>query len=149
MWASERKVPVPALVGGVFLVLGLPFLLGGVGQAIGRGRLLQEGARARGVVANGEGKPWKLFKSSGEAMEIPAKIRFTTNEGREIEILTPALNALYAPPNEPVELVYPSRQPHAAAVLGFRFFWLSAAVLSGVGALLVILGVVLLRARGG
>ncbi|MCC2667956.1 MAG: hypothetical protein K0Q72_427 [Armatimonadetes bacterium] len=144
LFASERNAPVPALVGGVFLMIGLPLLLGGIGQAAGRAQLLQTGSRARGVITNGAGKPWKLFKSSGEAMEVPAVIRFPAGE-REVEFTTPDLNAYYARRDEPIDVVFEPRRPHGAAVIGFRFFWLSAVILGGVGALLTIGGLLLLR----
>jgi len=140
IWWSERGAQAPTLVGAVFLLIGLPLLIGGVASAAGQGLLFGQGKRATGRVMNAEGLAWKLFKTSGESRELPAVIRYRTEDEREIEFTTPTINAAYLPKEAQVELVYRRDRPFAAAVLGFQAFWLTSLILSGAGLLMALIG---------
>jgi hypothetical protein len=143
--ASERGAAVPALVGGVALLLGVPLLLAATLMAVGRLALLRDGVRASGEVTNAGGRTRRWSQPRSEIAMQPAVVRFANAAGREIRVVMPAVNAEYLRPGVRLPLVYRPERAHAAEVLGFRHYWSATGVLGGLGIVLCAGGAALLR----
>jgi hypothetical protein len=87
--ASERGAAVPALVGGVALLLGVPLLLAATLMAVGRLALLRDGVRASGEVTNAGGRTrrWSQPRSGVSCSRRWYASR--TPPGREIRVVMP------------------------------------------------------------
>jgi len=134
------------LAGAFCVYFGLPFLAGGIAAALGDLAALRHGSWASGTVTNGRGVEWTLFKSDASSRgQLPAVVRMTAADGREVELTDGQANATYMAQGARVDVLYPPGRPYAGRIYAPLDHWLASLILLGIGLPLSAIGIVLWR----
>jgi hypothetical protein len=135
------------LVFGLFAVVGLGLLIGGVVSIQHTRRFLATAISVPGVVtenvwhesSSGSSKSWAFYP----------RILFRTTGGQEISFITDSGSS---PPayrvNEPVTILYDPQQPYHASIRSFSDLWLGPTILCGLGIVFCSFGVVAVILKG-
>jgi hypothetical protein len=136
------------LIFGLFAVIGLGLLIGGVVSIQQTRRFLATASSVPGVVTE---NVWREDRSSNNNTNwaFYPRIRFRTTDGQEITFIT---NSGSSPPayrvNEPVTILYDPQQPYHAYIQSFSELWLLPTILCGLGIVFCSFGVVAVIWKG-
>jgi len=129
------------LILGIFAVIGLGLLIGGVFSIQHTRRFLQTAASAPGVVTENVRR--------GHRSGYYPRVLFRTATGQKISFVG---NVGTRPPsyrvNEPVIVLYDPLEPYRASIRSFGGLWVTSAILCGLGLLFCLPGVVAAAVRG-
>ena len=130
------------LVFGIFTIVGLALLIGGVLSIQHTRRFLATAVSVPGVVKENVRQESRSSKSDRRGSFYP-RISFHTANGPEISVIT---NTGSNPPsyrvNESVPIVYDPQQPYHAYIRSFTELWLLPAILCPMGLVFCSFGVV-------
>jgi hypothetical protein len=127
---------------GIFTVIGLGLLIGGVFAFQHTRRFLATAISVPGVVTE---NVWQERRSSNNSIhgDFYPRIRFRTTDGQEISFIT---NSGSNPPsyhvNERITILYDPQQPYDARIQSFVELWLLPTILCGLGIFFCSFGVV-------
>lgn len=129
------------LIFGIFAVVGLGLLIGGVVSFQHTRRFLATAVSVPGVVTE---NVWREERSNNRTTwTFYPRIRFRTADGQEISFIS---NSGSSPPsyrvNEPVTILYDPQQPYHAYIQSFSALWLLPTILCGLGAVFCSFGLV-------
>lgn len=138
---------VVRLVFGIFAVVGLGLLIGGLFSFQHTRHFLQSAVPAPGVVIE---NVWRETNTnSGTSGSFYPRIHFRTADGQEISFIT---NTGASPPshrvNEPVTILYDPQEPHNASIKSFTDLWLLPTILGGLGIVFCSFGAVAIVWKG-
>jgi hypothetical protein len=138
------------LIFGLFFVIGLGLLIGGVFSIQHTRRFLQTAVEVPGVVTE---NVWREERTNQTNQNVSwsfyPRIRFRTSDGQDISFIT---NTGSNPPsyrvNEPISILYDPRQPYHAYIKSFAELWLLSVILCGLGVVFSSFGIVAVVWKG-
>jgi len=138
------------LIIGLFFVIGLGLLIGGVFSIQHKRRFLQTAVEVPGVVTE---NVWREERTNQTDQNVTwafyPRIRFRTSDGQDISFIT---NTGSNPPsyrvNEPITILYDPQQPYHAYIKSFAELWMVSVVLCGLGVVFSSFGIVALVWKG-
>jgi len=138
------------LVFGLFALVGLGLLIGGIVSIQHTRRFLVTAVPVPGVVTENVWREDRSSQSSNSTRgDFFPRIRFRTTDGQEISFIT---NTGSSPPayrvNEPVTILYDPQQPYHAFIRSFSELWLLPTILCPLGVIFCSFGVVAVIWKG-
>jgi hypothetical protein len=136
------------LIFGLFAVVGLGLLIGGVLAIQPPRRFLATAISVPGVVTENVWHEDRRSNNSRSWAFYP-RIQFVTTDGQQISFIT---NTGSSPPayrvNEPVTILYDPQQPYHAYIKSFSQLWLLPTILCGLGIVFCSFGTVAIIWKG-
>jgi hypothetical protein len=139
---------VVRLVFGIFFVVGMGLLIGGIFAFQHTRRFLQTAVEVPGVVTE---NVWREDRTSDNraSWAFYPRIRFRTADGQEISYIS---NTGSSPPsyrvNEPITILYDPQQPQHASIKSFVELWLLPVLLGGMGLVFSSFGIIAVVWKG-